>query len=579
MALNPKKMLVIHSTFDDDIVGTLCEDLSKITNIEFWYDHKPGNRLQNNDFRKWLTDAADECDSALVFFSSRASQSSEVAGEIETFLKQKKPIYFLKIDQLQEVEISPRYTVCYWIDITQIINRNRMLRYIASQLTDQLVGRPLYGKKITAFSWVIRSFNLSPIRGRDKDIENIQNLLRLGPTTILGIGGLGKSRLGMEIISQSTEIPHGAVWHVGSLTARPQDIIQLLKRHFEMDSDASNYIVFNRVAISQILVIIDDAEDIDPDVWNDYVDIIDQLYDCGAKVMIMSRVELSQLANCVHKLLPLADDAAEKMVDDLLQRYPPQIEVKPEIVKRIARAAFFHPYLIELSVINIRDFGYDKVLKDLAKLPRIDIGSQSIGSQPLHSAVKTMFEQNFKNMVAKHGVKSEIALKTLNVFRGGFKYETAQSVWEILVESDNGSNFTISITDLDELIKVLQRWAFITIRQSEDGTLLFYIYPLVKQAIGIFEAGALAHLEHYIELLDSNLNYGELIFEVPNLKAAFGWAIRNAEYRTKARKLRQVAYGLLIAAGRKDILDSWDAALNGYSDYPDDPDPSDFSGG
>src|SRR5262249_31837554 len=131
----------------------------------------------------------------------------------------------------------------YRLGIIQYVNLARDFDAGIRALTAAIRGEELpAGAPVTTLRPVTgkidRRLTTIPISGRDADLAEIKRLLKTGPTAILGVGGLGKSRLAAEILQTSDAID-GAIWHTASDISRAEEVLELLREHFNLDPATS----------------------------------------------------------------------------------------------------------------------------------------------------------------------------------------------------------------------------------------------------------------------------------------------------------------------------------------------------
>ena len=101
-----------------------------------------------------------------------------------------------------------------------------------------------------------------PMSGRVDDLAEVKRLLLIQPVAVLGVGGLGKSRLAAEVV-QTSDDAHGAIWHVASESSRADEVIDLLRDHFELAATTEPREVFKALREMPTLVVIDNAESVE----------------------------------------------------------------------------------------------------------------------------------------------------------------------------------------------------------------------------------------------------------------------------------------------------------------------------
>ncbi|MBZ0280423.1 MAG: TIR domain-containing protein [Anaerolineae bacterium] len=546
-------IFVSHASKDDEIVTRLHNELEAATGLNLWVDHKdipPGANWQIT-----IDQTLRETDAMLLVISRNSANREEVMAEWRDALLRNHTLLIAIIDDIPIDEIPSR------LRIIQMVNLHADWNAGIRALTAAIKGEALpVDAPLTPVRPIIghidRRLTTIPMTGRDDDLKEILRLLKLAPAAILGMGGLGKSRLAAELALTSPDVD-GAVWHTASDISRPDEVIELLRDHFNLEVTADRPAVLKKLRSSKRLIILDNAESVPTDDPRRaaYVKLVDDLADAGGQVLLTSRVEWPDLHRCgLHTPRTLAPDSAAKVVLDMGEVLSVKADLNPHAAS-IAGAARFHPRLIEWAVGLMRKFPVQKVLADLTDL-------KSKGAQ---DALDEMILKTLRQMTEAHGDQPAAILKRLNVCRGGFTYEAAEaltalpenpadSVGTQHVASESSLAPSTSDFALDDALSTLQTYRFVTF----DGT-RYTIDPLVITAVGEDPSAHRPHYDYYLVLADHHhkkQDYLGLDPESANLEAAFEWALATGDGED-ALWLANACGHFLSNRGRFDLRLNW----------------------
>ncbi|MBZ0280816.1 MAG: toll/interleukin-1 receptor domain-containing protein [Anaerolineae bacterium] len=504
-------IFVSHATADDSAVTRIHNDLES-AGISVWVDHCDGIGPGDN-WSQQIQTALVECEAGLFILSPHSAASPECEAEYRFILsKLNKPLFVALIAPVEAQQFPWRLNTIQYVDLhTDFSSGMRAL--IAAMKGEALppdapvkILRPITGH-------IDRRLTTIPMTGRDDDLNAVKRLLKLAPAAILGMGGLGKSRLAAELALTSPDVD-GAVWHTAGDISRPDEVIELLRDHFNLEITADRPAVLKKLRSSKRLIILDNAESVPADDPRRaaYVKLVDDLADAGSQVLLTSRVEWPDLFRCgVHTPRTLMPDFAAKVVLDMGESLRVQTDLNSHAAA-IAKESRFHPRLIEWAVGLMKKFPVAKVLADLTDL-------KSKGAQ---DALDEMILKTLRQMTEAHGEQPANTLKRLNVCRGGFTYAAAKAIASPpLYEVERGLGGEVS-SDLDDALSTLQTYRFITF----DGN-RYTIDPLVIAAVGEDPAAHTPHYDYYKALANNHRkkqDYLGLDPESANLESAFEWA-------------------------------------------------------
>lgn len=377
-----------------------------------------------------------------------------------------------------------------------------------------------------------------PLIGRDDDIRTLRGYLKSAITQIIGLGGLGKSRLAAELV-QIEAPPDGAIWHVASDVSRADEVIVTLRKHYKLPLETERTDLMAHIrekGADRLLVVIDNGESIDPqnraDERKAYVTLMKELRQHGAMVLLTSRLRWLELEmSKSHTPDRLTEQTAARVVEAM--RDPLGVPADMAIdAAALAQAARYHPRLIEWA---LKQHWYLDGAAMIATL-------QTLEGADAQAALFEMIGKTVDQMCrAELNDDQRMRLRYLCVFRGGFTYASAKAV----TKAEDGH--------LQSMLRILAQWNFVVKRGDR-----YTIDPLVVEAVGIDPYAHAPHYEYYKALArehDKKQQYLELDIERANLEAAFAWA--QEKDTEKAYWLANACTFYLYNRGRYDQRLTW----------------------
>jgi predicted ATPase/DNA-binding SARP family transcriptional activator len=145
--------------------------------------------------------------------------------------------------------------------------------------------------------------------GRDPDVEEVRGLiLRRLPVTLVGPGGVGKTRLAVEVARRLLDEFGGAVWMVDLAALRPRSpVAAAVASALEVevhDKEALEAAIVERLARRQALVVLDNCEHLLPQIARLAQAIVDGAP--GVHLLATSRQPLGILGEIAWPVRPLA---------------------------------------------------------------------------------------------------------------------------------------------------------------------------------------------------------------------------------------------------------------------------------
>lgn len=287
---------------------------------------------------------------------------------------------------------------------------------------------------------------ISSFIGRKAELDDVMDLIVCSENrliTIVGTGGVGKTRLAIEIAQQLVGIFSDGVYFVPVISANhPLQVVQLIGEAIGLvysEQIDQRKQMLDHLRDREILLVLDNFEHllVDPDTAQLLDEILCQ--SSRVRILITSREKINLIQECVYLLhgLSFPTDGGVALEEiqsydavDLFFRRSIQMQrgfkfddANFHSVIQICRAVDGLPLGIELAVAAIQEVGFETVAQ------RIDVDlnvltSNMANTQPRHRSLKAAFEVSWSLL---SGLEQE-ALCRLSIFRDGFDRQAAQAV-------------------------------------------------------------------------------------------------------------------------------------------------------
>jgi len=425
---------------------------------------------------------------------------------------------------------------------------------------------------------------LTPLVGRRRALREV--VARLGDPgcrllTLVGPGGIGKTRLALEVAhTVASTFADGARVVDLTVATSPADVVAAIAASVGVRIDElgdAEMQVVRWLASRDMLLVLDNVEHLEcaPRFVHDLL-----LGAPALRVVVTSRVALGLVAEWRYDVPGLACRAIEAYgrqrdpqaagggsANGILagvtepseaaalfvaagRRAAPvfdpdaqQFEVIESVVERLEGS----PLAIELAAGWLRVMGVDAVDAELAR--GIDVlESDAADRSPRHASVRGVLEESWSVLQPRE----RAVMRRLAAFRGGFSLDAAREVAE---------------AELPTLLALVNK-SFL--RRGADGR--FGRHPLVwhvarERALAHgaeFEVARERHARHYLRMLaerrqavsrpDAGRLFDEIEVDLENVRAAWRWAVEHDRH-----DLLQGALGVLLefraVRGRDDLIE------------------------
>ncbi|HEX7320154.1 MAG TPA: tetratricopeptide repeat protein [bacterium] len=375
----------------------------------------------------------------------------------------------------------------------------------------------------------------TPFLGREEELPDITKLLASDTVrlvTIIGPGGIGKTRLALQAAAEAIEHFRHGVYLIGLAPLdRPELVISAIanavKFSFYSGKDEKEQL-FDFLREKEILLIMDNFEHL-----LSAVTIVGEILKAADKVKILvtSRELLNLKGEWLMQIagmkVPSGDAvdiegySAIQLFMYNAQRVNAQDTFSDEEKKSIVRICQLiagMPLGIEIASSWLRTLSCQEIAQEIEK--NIDFLTTSMRDVPeRHRSVRAIFDYSW-NLI---GPEEKKTLARLSVFRSSFAREAAQEIGQIslpaLVALVDKSLLRKNASGRYEWIDILRQYAFRKL--AMDGA----EHDSTMQRFARYYAQYLATRQQEIDKKSQLEIMADLDLEIENIRAALNWAL------------------------------------------------------
>ncbi|MCG2786564.1 MAG: tetratricopeptide repeat protein [Anaerolineae bacterium] len=423
----------------------------------------------------------------------------------------------------------------------------------------------------------------TPFIGRESELERITSLLSRPECrliTLLGPGGIGKTRLATQAAAQtSTEFLHGTIFipltgsgDIESLRMALCDSLELPPQARETPRTQ----LLKALSEQEILLVLDNFEQ-----YVAHAGLLGEILSAapGVRMLVTSRIRLN-LQNEWRLDVPgleippsLAENPQESSAVQLFwqvaRRVQPDFSLDPASlphVIRICELVMGAPLGIELAAAWLRLLTPDQIAEAIAR----DLNTLSTTSPDVperHRSFRALVDHSWELL----NPEERTVFCRLSVFEGGFDYSAAQSV------------ALMGLATLSGLVdkSFVQREG--SGRYAIHGLLRQYAAARLDECLPRGENPNEAHSRYYLEFVacrEADLRgprqpeaLGEIASELENLRAALNWATNTGQIKLLAPALQALMSYFDLRGGYQEA----DHLLARLAELPS-PDDDAFTG-
>jgi predicted ATPase/DNA-binding SARP family transcriptional activator len=383
---------------------------------------------------------------------------------------------------------------------------------------------------------------MTPFIARDTELAELSRLLadpEVRLVTILGPGGMGKSRLAIQAArAQLGAYAHG-VWYVplsvadpavfaGSIDPVIATLADTLKLAFH-GNETPHHQLLAYLQDKEMLIVLDNFEHLldSVDLVSDFVTQSPRL-----KVLVTSRERLNLIEEWLLILQGLPTPPEDASALDLMnygairlfwqhaRQVQPHMDLAAEQghIVRICRLVDGMPLAIELAAAWVRLIPCQEIAKEIEK--SIDFLSTTLRNVPeRHRSLRAVFDHSWGLLAATE----QAVFQKLSLFRGGFQREAAEviagaSVWLLSALVDK-SLLKLTPSGRYEIHELLRQYAAEKLRQVPGE------YEQARDRHSFIYLDFLQRQEARLKGKELKVAIEAIAADIDNVRAAWRWAV------------------------------------------------------
>jgi predicted ATPase/DNA-binding CsgD family transcriptional regulator len=387
---------------------------------------------------------------------------------------------------------------------------------------------------------------LTSFIGRKKDVERIQYRLaghRL--VTLIGVGGIGKTRLSQQVANQLIDKYADGVWLVefaplNDSTLVPQGVATVFGIQQRGDHSAPIETLIHFLQVKTILLILDNCEHL-LDACAELADKL--LKNCpDLKILATSREGLGIIGEALYQVpsLTIPDIQQISPIEKLntyesirlFQERAQLVQMDFALTKdnafsvtQICSRLDGIPLAIELAAVRVQTFSAEQIAEQLDQCFQILTGG-SRTALPKHQTLQASIDWSWHLL---HDAE-QMLLRRLSVFAGGWTLDSAEAVCV-----GNG----VEPQDVLDLLTQLMNKSLVISEREQGQELRFGMLETIRAYAlerlvesGEMEALRGRHAQYYGDLILNQASYGilsatalHLQRELDNIRATLSWCV------------------------------------------------------
>ena len=367
--------------------------------------------------------------------------------------------------------------------------------------------------------------------GRQSEINELRQLVSANRlVTLTGAGGVGKTRLAVELAGQFADWVDDSVWWVDLAPITDPDLVAVaVMRALKLPDQTGRSTMDNLlefVGERQMLVVLDNCEHL---LAACAALLVAMLGACpGLKILATSREPIGVAGEVTWSTpsLSLTDDAVELFTDRARLARPDFVD-NVALVAEICQRLDGVPLAIELAAARVRSLSLDEIIDGLRDRFRLLTGG-SRTALPRQQTLRASVDWSHELLPETE----RVVLRRLAVFMGGFDLDAARAV-----AGDTDAPPYQIVDDVSSLVDKSLVVADVSRRDTRYRLLETVREYALEKLDESGEAGTVhtRHRDHFAALFDMPVSGGhqrrieQAEVEIDNLRAAFEWSQQNGD--------------------------------------------------
>jgi predicted ATPase/transcriptional regulator with XRE-family HTH domain len=422
----------------------------------------------------------------------------------------------------------------------------------------------------------------TPLIGRQRELNELSSVFpepSCRILTLVGPGGIGKTRLAIETASQSLHnFPNGVYFVPLAPVQTSRLIIPVVASSVGFTFQGSHspdpqQQLLNFLSAKQLLLVVDNVEHLlgDGVIVDFFARLIEQAP--GVKLLVTSRESLGLHSETVYDVeglpIPVGADMAGTSVELFLQRarrahvgFDATTDDYPAIV-RICRLVNGMPLGIELAAAWVRTLSCEEIASEIARgLDFLSVSAKDLPAR--HRSLRAVFDHSWQLLTEE---ERSILLR-LSVFQGGFSREAAQQVagaslplLSALVTKSLIRRVGTGRYDQHELVR---QYAAARLRQSNEEELIAWDLHCR------YYTSLLQRIEPRLKSSQQKSAIVDLSLDVDNLRTAWVSAVRQHKVQEIQVSTRCLQWFFDLRGGLPEVASLLKLAVDEFTLYAAD---------
>ncbi len=545
----PKQIFVSYSTQDTAAATEVRDDL-EAAGLACWM--APRDIAPGLDYAEQIISAIEACPVLVLILSESSNQSQYVRNEVERAVAKRKLVVPFCIQN-----VIPSRSLEFFISNTQWIeawqgsleaHTTSLTVAIRTHLTPITLS-PVHPVTLSSPPRHNLPAQTTPFVGRESELAELARLLAdpaIRLLTVVGSGGMGKSRLTLEAASVQLANYADGVYFVALAPLATADAIvptiaAALKFAFQSDGRTTQQQLFDYLRQKEMLLLLDNFEHL-----INAAGLVSELLQAApqVKVLATSRERLRLSGETVVILGGLEFPAWETPADALAynavklfmqsaQRARPNFVLATDdlpFVARICRLVDGLPLGILLAAAWVEMLSPHEIADEIAA--SLDFLATDLRDTPERQrSIRAVFEYSWRRLTAQE----QTIFQQLSIFCGGFTRQAAQEICgaslTVLAALVNKSLLHRSENSRYEVHELLRQYAADKLNHDATGRLTvrtrhaaYYLTYLQQQMVDLTSR----HLRATLDEIESDLE---------NVRAAWEWTIEQKEVEAVGKTL------------------------------------------